>query len=138
MKKNSPKMRRINEEVAHELSQIIRNLKDPRIAVMTSVMDAHVSTDLKNCKVYVSILGDEKAREDTMKGLESAKGFIRHELAVNLNLRNTPELTFVLDESIERGVRMSRLIDEVVEEDEKRHVPDPEEETAQPRAGFEA
>lgn len=132
MKKNSPKMRRINEEVAHELSQIIRDLKDPRIAVMTSVMDAHVSTDLKTCKVYVSILGDEKAREDTMQGLTSAKGFIRHELAVRLNLRNTPELTFVLDASIERGVRMSRLIDEVVEEDEKRHVPDPEEETEMP------
>ena len=82
-------------------------------------MDAYVSTDLKNCKVYVSVLGDEKAKTDTMKGLESAKGFIRHELAETLNMRNTPELTFVLDESIERGVRMSKLIDDVAMHDEK-------------------
>ncbi|MCH4039694.1 MAG: 30S ribosome-binding factor RbfA [Eubacteriales bacterium] len=119
MRKNSPKNKRINEEVAHELSQIIRDLKDPRISFMTSVMDAYVSTDLKNCKVYVSVLGDEKAKTDTMKGLESAKGFIRHELAETLNMRNTPELTFVLDESIERGVRMSKLIDDVAMHDEK-------------------
>ena len=97
MKKNSPKSRRINEEVAHELANIIRGLKDPRIAVMTSVMDAYVATDLKTCKVYISVMGDEEQQKKTM-----------------LNLRNTPELTFVLDRSIERGARMSRLIDEVM------------------------
>ena len=114
MKKNSPKNRRINEEVAHELANIIRELKDPRIAVMTSVMDAFVATDLKTCKVYVSVMGDEEQQKKTMEGLRSAEGYIRRELAHSLNLRNTPELTFVLDRSIERGARMSRLIDEVM------------------------
>ena len=114
MKKNSPKNRRINEEVAHELANIIRELKDPRIAIMTSVMDAYVATDLKTCKVYVSVMGDEEQQKKTMEGLRSAEGYIRRELAHSLNLRNTPELTFVLDRSIERGARMSRLIDEVM------------------------
>lgn len=121
MRKNSPKNLRINQEVVRELAEIIRELKDPRIGMMTSVMDAYVATDLKTCKVYISVLGDEKQRDDTMKGLESAKGFIRHELAERLNLRNTPELTFVLDRSIERGVEMSKLIDEVRAKDEKAH-----------------
>ena len=114
MKKNSPKNRRVNEEVAHELANIIRELKDPRIAVMTSVMDAYVATDLKTCKVYISVMGDEEQQKKTMEGLRSAEGYIRRELAHSLNLRNTPELTFVLDRSIERGARMSRLIDEVM------------------------
>ncbi len=114
MRKNSAKNLRVNQEVAHELSRIIRDLKDPRIAVMTSVVDAVVATDLKTCKVYISVLGDETAREETMAGLNSAAGFIRRELAHSLNLRNTPELTFKLDRSIERGVEMSRLIDEVM------------------------
>ena len=114
MKKNSPKSRRVNEEVAHELANIIRELKDPRIAVMTSVMDAFVATDLKTCKVYISVMGDEEQQKKTMEGLRSAEGYIRRELAHSLNLRNTPELTFVLDRSIERGARMSRLIDEVM------------------------
>jgi len=114
MRKNSAKNLRVNQEVAHELSRIIRDLKDPRIAVMTSVVDAVVATDLKTCKVYISVLGDETARTETMAGLNSAAGFIRRELAHSLNLRNTPELTFKLDRSIERGVEMSRLIDEVM------------------------
>lgn len=114
MKKMSPKNRRINEEVAHEVANIIRELKDPRIAVMTSVMDAHVATDLKTCKIYVSVMGDEEQQKKTMEGLKAAVGYIRRELAHGLNLRNTPELTFVLDRSIERGVMMSRLIDEVM------------------------
>ncbi|HUM82383.1 MAG TPA: 30S ribosome-binding factor RbfA [Lachnospiraceae bacterium] len=117
MKKNSTKNLRINEEVAHELSMILRDLKDPRIDVMTSVMDAVVATDLKTCKVYVSVLGDEQAKKETMEGLRSAEGYIRRELAHTLNLRNTPELTFVLDRSIERGIEMSKLIDSVVKEE---------------------
>ncbi len=113
MRKNSPKNLRINQEVQRELANIIRELKDPRIGLMTSVMDSYVAPDLKTCKVYISVLGDEEAQKATMKGLNSAKGFIRHELAERLNMRNTPELTFVLDRSIERGVEMSKLIDEV-------------------------
>ena len=113
MRKNSVKNARINEAVREELSSIIRNLKDPRIAPMTSVTSAIVATDLKTCKVYISVLGSEEEQQETMRGLKSAEGFIRRELARGLNLRNTPELTFVLDRSIERGIRMSKLIDEV-------------------------
>lgn len=117
MRKNSMKNLRVNEEVQHELSSIIRELKDPRIAMMTTVTDVVVATDLKTCKAYISVLGDEKERNDTMAGLRSAQGFIRRELAHLLNMRNTPEITFHLDTSIERGVEMSRLIDEVMQKD---------------------
>ena len=121
MRKNSIKNTRINEAVREELSNIIRsNVKDPRIAMMTSVTSATVATDLKTCRVMVSVLGDEKAKKDTMEGLKSSAGFIRHELAQNLNLRNTPELIFRLDESIEYGVNMSHRIDEVLAEDRKK------------------
>ena len=120
MRKNSFKNIRINESVKEELSNIIRNeVKDPRIAPVVSVTEAIVATDLKTCKVMISVLGDEKAKEDTMEGLKSSSGFIRHMLAVNLNLRNTPELHFKLDESIEYGVQMSKRIDEVMEQDRR-------------------
>ncbi len=121
MKKMSRKNQRVNVEVARELSVIIRELKDPRIALMTSVTDAYVAADLKTCKVYISVLGSEEERTETMEGLESAKGFIRRELAHRLNLRNTPELTFLSDRSIERGVEMTRKIDEVMHEQNSRH-----------------
>lgn len=118
MRKNSIKNTRINAEVQRELSAVIRSeLKDPRIGMMTSVTGAQVAPDLKTCKVYISVLGDDRAKEETLRGLRSAEGFIRRMLARNLNLRNTPELTFVLDESIEYGVHMSKLIDEVVEKE---------------------
>lgn len=120
MRKNSIKNIRINEEVKRELSDIIRNkVKDPRIDMMTSVTSVEVAPDLKTCKVYISVLGDEEKRDKTMEGLLSSKGFIRHELARTVNLRNTPEITFIADESIEYGVKMSKLIDEVAEEDKK-------------------
>ena len=122
MRKNSMKNLRVNEEVQHELSSIIRELKDPRIAMMTTVTEVNVATDLKTCKAYISVLGDEKARKDTMEGLRSAAGIIRRELAHSLNMRNTPEITFKLDTSIERGVEMSRLIDEVMQKDRESEV----------------
>lgn len=114
MRKNSIKNTRINGEVLKELSNIIRGeIKDPRIHPMTSVVTVEVSPDLKTCKAYISVLGNEQAQKDTIKGLKNAEGFIRSKLAKNINLRNTPEITFVLDQSIEYGVNMSRLIDEV-------------------------
>ena len=109
---------RLNGEVQRELSTIIRELKDPRIAVMTSVADVYVAPDLKTCKVYISVLGDEAALQETMEGLQSAKGFMRRELAHRLNLRYTPELTLIADQSIGRGVEMSKKIDEVIRRDE--------------------
>ena len=104
-----------------ELANIIRTeVKDPRVnPVLTSVVMADVATDLKTCKAYISVLGDEEAGRETIKGLQSAEGYIRMMVAKNLNLRNTPEITFVLDRSIEYGVRMSKLIDEVNKADEE-------------------
>lgn len=114
MRKNSIKNTRINGEVQKELSNIIREeVKDPRIHPLTSVVAVEVSADLKHCKVYISVLGDEQSQKDTMTGLNSAEGYIRTQLARTVNLRNTPELTFVLDQSIEYGVNMSKLIDSV-------------------------
>ena len=114
MRKNSIKNTRINGEVQRELSNIIHNeIKDPRIHPMTSVVTVEVAPDLKTCKAYISVLGDEKAQQDTIAGLKSAEGYIRRELAHTVNLRNTPEIRFILDQSIEYGVRMSRLIDVV-------------------------
>lgn len=114
MRKNSIKNTRINVEVQKELSNLIsREIKDPRINPMTSVVAVEVSPDLKTAKVYISVLGDEESKNATRQGLKSAASFMRGQLARKLNLRNTPELTFVIDNSIEYGVRMSKLIDEV-------------------------
>ncbi|GAA6492429.1 MAG TPA: 30S ribosome-binding factor RbfA [Candidatus Bariatricus faecipullorum] len=114
MRKNSIKNTRVNTEVQRELSGIIRGgVKDPRIAPMTSVVTVEVAPDLKTCKAYISVLGDEKAQSDTIRGLQSAEGYIRRELAHRLNMRNTPEIRFVLDQSIEYGVRMSKKIEDV-------------------------
>ena len=119
MRKNSIKNTRINGEVQRELSRIIsREIKDPRIAPMTSVVDAVVTSDLKQCKAYISVLGNNEEKEETMKGLNSAVGYIRRELAHSINLRNTPEITFILDDSIEYGVNMSKKIDELKEKGE--------------------
>lgn len=114
MRKNSIKNTRINGEVLRELSNIIRGeIKDPRIAPLTSVVSVEVAPDLKSCKAYISVLGDEKSQQDTIAGLKSAEGYIRRQLAQNINLRNTPEIRFILDQSIEYGVNMSKLIDDV-------------------------
>ncbi len=117
MRKSSIKNTRINAEVQKELSNILREgIKDPRVAPMTSVVAVEVAPDLKTCKAYISVLGDEKAQEDTIKGLQSAEGYIRRELARGLNMRNTPEVKFVLDQSIAYGVAMSKKIDEVTKD----------------------
>jgi len=117
MRKNSIKNTRVNGEVQRELSNIIRReIKDPRINPMTSVVAVEVAPDLKSCKAYISVLGDEKSQQDTLAGLKSAEGYIRRELARTINLRNTPEIRFVLDQSIEYGVNMSMLIKDVNKE----------------------
>lgn len=115
MRKNSIKNTRINMEVQRELSEIIRTeIKDPRVsAAMITVVAVEVTPDLKYCKAYVSALGSGEAAQEALQGLKSAVGYIRKELARRINLRNTPELSFVMDQSIEYGVHMTRLIDEV-------------------------
>ena len=120
MRKNSIKNTRVNEEVLRELSNIIRGeIKDPRINPMTSVEAVEVAAELKSCKAYISVFGDEESQESTLAGLKSAEGYIRSKLARNINLRNTPEIRFVLDQSIEYGVNMSKLIDDVNRQGER-------------------
>ena len=122
MRKNSVKNTRINGEVLKELSNIIRSeIKDQRINPMTSVVSVEVAPDLKTCKAYISVLGDEQSQKDTITGLKSAEGYIRRELARTVNLRNTPEIKFILDQSIEYGINMSKLIDEVTQKDSDSH-----------------
>ncbi len=115
MRKNSIKNTRINMEVQREMSEILRSgIKDPRIQdKMISVVSVEVTTDLKYCKAYISVLGDRDTAADVLAGLKSATGYIRRELAHRVNLRNTPEIQFILDQSIEYGVNMSHLIDRV-------------------------
>ena len=115
MRKNSVKNTRINGEVQKELANLIRGeIKDPRISPWTSVVSVEVSPDLKTCKAWISVLGNEDEIENTLKGLNSAEGFIRRELARRINLRNTPEIRFIMDQSIADGVDMSKKIDDVM------------------------
>lgn len=106
-------------EVQRELSEIIRTqVKDPRLkSAMVTVTGAEVTPDLKYCKAYISVLGGgPDGREEVLKGLKNAVGFIRRELAARVNLRNTPQITFVADSSIEYGVNMTRLIEDVTKD----------------------
>lgn len=115
MKKNSVKNNRINGEVQRALAEVIRGeIKDPRIAPMTSVVSVEVAPDLKTCKAYISVFGDEKAQQNTLEGLNSALGFIRSQLAQKVNLRITPQIRFIMDRSIAYGVDMSHKIDQVM------------------------
>ncbi len=129
MRKNSIKNTRINGEVLRELSNIIRGeIKDPRINPMTSVVAVEVAPDLKTAKAYISVLGDEESQKNTLAGLKSAEGYIRRELARNINLRNTPQITFILDQSIEYGVKMSKIINDVTKDIPNRDEEDDTEE----------
>ena len=123
MRKNSIKNTRINAEVQHELANLIRGgIKDPRIHPMTSVTAVEVAPDLKTCRAYISVLGDEEEKRNTLQGLKNAEGYIRRQLAKTINLRNTPEIRFILDEAIEYGVAMSKLIDEVSKKEDAQEV----------------
>lgn len=125
MRKNSVKNTRVNGEVMRVLAEVIRSeIKDPRINPMTSVVAVEVAPDLKTCKAWISVLGNEESQKDTLAGLKSAEGYIRNQLARKINLRNTPEIRFIIDQSIEYGVNMSRMIDEVNRADDEKHVDD--------------
>ena len=127
MRKNSIKNTRINGEVLKELSQIIHGeLKDPRIHPMTSVTAVEVAPDLKTCKAYISVLGDEAALQDTIEGLKCAEGYVRRELARTVNLRNTPEIRFLPDQSIAYGISMTKLINDVTGNDRQEEGEDSE------------
>jgi ribosome-binding factor A len=114
------RLARLRELFKAEISAIVhKEMKDPRIGFV-SVTDVDLSPDLRHAKVFVSILGDEAAKARTMAGLASAQGFIRTELGSRIRLRRVPELLFRLDESIERGARVQRLLRRVAEERQER------------------
>ena len=116
MKRNN-RMTRVNDEITKELANIIRGeLKDPRIGVMTSVLRVETTQDLKYCKIFISVLGNDEEKKEVMKGLKSASGYIRHLLAERINLRITPALMFRLDDSVESGIKMSKLIEQISNE----------------------
>lgn len=107
---------KVEQFIKEELSEILRReVKDPRIGFV-SVTDVEVSVDLRHARVFVSVLGDEDAKTETMAGLESALGYIRRELGQRLQMRYTPDITFKLDESIERGSRVMKLLGEVAKD----------------------
>lgn len=111
---NNKRVSRISEEIRKVVSELLlTDLKDPRINSMTSVTEVEVTNDLSYAKIYISVLGSEKEKEETLKGLNSAKGFVRKEISKTLSIRHTPMPLFVLDESIERGMHLSQLIDKV-------------------------
>ena len=119
--KNNTRISRINDEIMKEISQIIRSeVKDPRIGTMTSVIRVDTTADLKYCKVFVSVLGNDEEKQSVMKGLKNASGFIRHLIAERVNLRFTPELQFKLDESTKYAIHMNQLIEQVAKEREAR------------------
>lgn len=118
MRKNSVKNIRVNAEVMRVIAEAIRFLKDPRIAPFTSVTDVIVAPDLKTCKVFVSVLGDDAALDKTMEGLHSASGHIRSVVARELNMRKTPELIFLPDRSASYAIHISQRIDEVIAGDD--------------------
>jgi ribosome-binding factor A len=110
-------MRRVNEAVREVLSTAIgKDLKDPRIGFVT-VTAVDTSPDLRHARVYVSVLGNEKERADTLSGLTSSHGYLQSRVASELRLRHTPQLDFHYDESVERGARITRLLRE---EDDRR------------------
>jgi ribosome-binding factor A len=107
---------RISEEMKKEVSAIIQNeLKDPRLPKMISVTSAEVTRDLRYAKIFISVLGDETDKKNAILGLKSAAGFIRREIGQRLKLRYTPEILFELDNSIERGVYLNKLINETLQ-----------------------
>jgi len=111
---------RLSGEMKRAISEIIRNdVKDPRISELMSVTDVHVTEDLKYAKVFISDYHDV---ETTLTALESAKGFIRKEIGRKVKMRIIPELIFIKDDSIEKGLYMQSLIDKVIKEEESKKV----------------
>ena len=116
MVRMTDRMRRVNEAIRESLAEGLVELKDPRIGFVT-VTGVETSPDLRHARVFVSVLGSEKTREQTLRGLESAHGVLQARLASELRIKRTPQLTFEYDPSVEHGVRMSQLIDELAPDD---------------------
>ena len=109
------RVQRVREAIKQEASDVIRKMKDPRVAFVT-VTDAEVSRDLRHVKIFVSVLGDDDKKRAAMEGLERATGYIRSEIGQRIRLRHTPEIIFRWDESLEIGARISQILRELKEE----------------------
>ncbi|MDO5387926.1 MAG: 30S ribosome-binding factor RbfA [Clostridia bacterium] len=115
--KSNNRMIRINDEIKKELSEIIRaDLKDPRVGVVTSVLKAETTNDLKYCKVYISVLGDDEKKNEVMSVIKGASGFIRSLIAKRINLRITPEFTFILDDSLDYSFKIDKILKDINKE----------------------
>ena len=108
------RIHKINDQLAREISMILRELKDSRIPLMTSVVRVEATQDLRYAKVFVSIMGDENVKKNAMLALEKAAGFVRREVALRMKIRYTPELIFTLDDSIEHGAKINRILKDVL------------------------
>lgn len=124
---SSKRIGRISEEIKKIVSSMVRNgLKDPRISPLTTITKVEVTRDLRYAKIFFGVLGKDSEKESTLKGLESSKGYIRKEIGQKLNLRFTPEPLFLLDESVEHGIYISKLIDKVNKDNDGKDVEDDE------------
>ena len=110
------RMRRVNESIRQVLSEAVGRLKDPRIGFVT-ITGVETSSDLRHARVFVSVLGTERRRTETLAGLQAAHSVLQAQLARELRLKRTPQLAFEYDPSVERGVRMTKLIDELAPDD---------------------
>ncbi len=118
---NKKRLSRIAEEIKRVVSQLIqREIKDHRISPLTSINKVEVTNDLSYAKIYISVMGNDEDKENTLTGLKSAKGFIRREIGNRIDLRHAPEPVFYLDESIEQSLYISKLIEEVNREDKDK------------------
>ena len=114
----SNRLNRMSQEVKKVVSEVIMNdIKDPRVPLMTSVTSVELTNDLRFANVYISVLGNEKEKEEAIEGLQSAKGFIRKEIGRKVNLRYTPEPIFFLDTTIEHGIKISKLLNDLKKSD---------------------
>ncbi|MCL1996075.1 MAG: 30S ribosome-binding factor RbfA [Defluviitaleaceae bacterium] len=104
---------RINDEIKEQTALMIRELKDPRLAGIITVTRTDTTSDLKYCKIYVSIMGTEEDKKNSLTALKKAAGFIKRQLAININLRQTPEITFLLDDSLEYSMRIQEILDKL-------------------------
>lgn len=112
---------RISEEIKKELSDLIRNqIKDPRLPEFVSITAVRVTKDLRYAKVYISVLGDNEKKDGAITALSNAAGYIRHEIGKRVSIRYTPEFSFILDDSIEKGMYLSKLIDETINNSEEK------------------
>ncbi len=120
---NNKRINRISEEIKKVLSELLLNgLKDPRVTSMTTVTEVKVTRDLSYANVYISVLGNKKEKEESLRGLKNAKGFLRSEIGKKIDLRHVPEPVFHLDETLEHASHIEKLIKKVKEEDNNRGI----------------